>query len=218
MNSSAGKNRRALTIIELLVSISIIGIAIALIAPAIMIVRQSAWSLQCQNNARTLTQALIQYDCLHRHLPGSSTSSLHDWAIAILPEIEQADHFRQFIPEFYASDPVNMVPARTIPRVYLCPVNPDYCSFIPEILAGHYGLNAHFSERSLASAPCLSQTILIGELPSGLSMPWITSPAISGTDLGFLHNGSSNVAFADGHVERIKVGNHGIVVEPIAGP
>jgi prepilin-type processing-associated H-X9-DG protein len=218
MSSLTNKKRFAMTMIELLVCISIMVVFVALLAPAIMAIRHAAWNLQCQSNAKNISMALIHYDSLHRRLPGASTSSLNDWAIAILPEIDQADHSRQFIHGFNTTDPANMEPSKARPKAYMCPVNSDNASFLPEIPSGHYGLNANVSERSLVTVPCLSQTLLIGELPSGLSMPWIISPANSGIDFGGLHNKFSNVAFADGHVECIKVSNTTNLGDPMAAP
>jgi len=89
--------QRGFTLVELLVVIAIIGILVALLLPAVQAARESARRTQCTNNLKQLTLALQTYhDSVKTFPPGKitpggccGTASFSNWAIAILPYIEQ---------------------------------------------------------------------------------------------------------------------------------
>jgi len=66
-------NRRrncAFTLVELLVVITIIGMLMSLLLPAVNAARESGRRAQCQNNEHQLTLALLNYESAHRYFPG----------------------------------------------------------------------------------------------------------------------------------------------------
>ena len=81
--------RRGFTIIELMVSIAIIGILLSLLLPAIQMTREAARQTQCRSNLRQLGLAIHNYEGAHSMLPpGSSMNySLHTF---LLPFLDQA--------------------------------------------------------------------------------------------------------------------------------
>ena len=105
----AKRNRRkAFTIIELLVVIAIIGILVALLFPAIQAAREAARRVQCQNNMKQISLAMIQYESVHKEVPASRLANPYrsdvGWMTTVLPYMEQAPLYEDYDLSTYAFD------------------------------------------------------------------------------------------------------------------
>ena len=97
------KQRLAFTLIELLVVISIIGVLIALLLPAVQAARESARRTKCVNNLKQLGVAMHTYESASRCFPpgyvsnfdtsGTDTGPGWGWAAMLLPQFEQKPLF-----------------------------------------------------------------------------------------------------------------------------
>ena len=98
-------NRCGFTLVELLVVIAIIGILVGLLLPAVQAAREAARRIQCANNLKQLSLALITHHDTYKSFPsggwgfywtgdpdrGSGAQQPGSWAFSILPFIEQSN-------------------------------------------------------------------------------------------------------------------------------
>ncbi len=131
--------RRAFTLVELLVVITIIGILIALLLPAVQSAREAARRLQCSNNIKQLGLALHEYHTSYGIFPPSSVWRVNNvlnganvekgnynglnenWVILILPQMEQTTLYKSFTLTSPIPNAVNQAPRGTQLAAMLCP-------------------------------------------------------------------------------------------------
>jgi prepilin-type processing-associated H-X9-DG protein/prepilin-type N-terminal cleavage/methylation domain-containing protein len=84
------------TVLELLVTVAIIGVLVGLLLPALMAAREAARRMQCTSNLHELGIAIQQYHDSAHKLPAawsvaSDGTSGYGWALDLLPYVEEAD-------------------------------------------------------------------------------------------------------------------------------
>ena len=125
---------RGFTLVELLVVITIIGILIALLLPAVQAAREAARRLQCCNNLKQLSLAMLNYEQTHNQLPigyvdlpflsqpGAATGWPGTTAMAqVLPYLEQGNVAYQYHYEYRNLNTINDNATSQKMAVFLCP-------------------------------------------------------------------------------------------------
>jgi prepilin-type processing-associated H-X9-DG protein/prepilin-type N-terminal cleavage/methylation domain-containing protein len=124
----------AFTLIELLVVISIIGLLIALLLPAVQAAREAARRAQCVNNLKQVGLALQNYHGSFLTLPpgyisnfdpsGNDTGPGWGWAAMILPQVEQGPLFDAINFNVPIESPSNQTTRLNLVAGFLCPSDP----------------------------------------------------------------------------------------------
>ncbi len=150
--------RRAFTLVELLVVIAMIGILVGLLLPAVQSAREAARRMQCSNNLRQLGLATLNYESTFKRLPGLTGSSSFSPQARILPYIEQGNlsnlidySIPLYVGPAFAArlNPLHRVAAGTVLPVFQCPsdpADPFFDSLLPDgTVAKVAGLNYMYS-------------------------------------------------------------------------
>ena len=116
----AGRRVGGFTLIELLVVITIIGILVALLLPAVNQAREAGHNVQCKSNCKQLALALLAYHTAYGRFPASSVwrnssgvidltadecdavnnpNLFENWVITILPQLDQMNLRQTFVSD-----------------------------------------------------------------------------------------------------------------------
>lgn len=136
--------KKGFTLVELLVVITIIGMLMGLLLPAVQQARAAARRTQCQNNIRQLALACNNYMTAFKHFPTSisyakeggkprANCSGRGWICLVLPSIEQQALYDALSPGFdgnYSSKTGMNLPSilpymQHITPGLCCPEDPD---------------------------------------------------------------------------------------------
>jgi type II secretory pathway pseudopilin PulG len=207
----------ALTLVELLIVIAIVGIVIALLLPMSRSSREAARRNSCMNNLKQVAIALHNYKEEHGTLPPAYTvdeqgNRLHSWRTLILPQLEQAALYKTIDLTKPWDDPANIKARETVVEVYQCP-----SSAASENLTNYLAVvspNCAFAgseARKLSDVTDgLEHTIGVVEVRADRAVPWM-SPHDVGPDAviellnnkEFNHPGIMTTAFLDGHTTTV---------------
>jgi prepilin-type N-terminal cleavage/methylation domain-containing protein len=126
--------RAALTLVELLVVLAILGILVGLLMPAVQAARESARKIQCQNHLKQIGLAVQNYHAAHRVIPpgclqwrpfrGNPQLKNLAWSAMILPHLESTSVHQLVNFDYPFDHPQNERAGRTTLSFYLCPTVP----------------------------------------------------------------------------------------------
>lgn len=141
------------TLVELLVTIAIIGILVGMLLPAVQIVRESARRASCLNNLRQVGLAVENFHGSRGKLPPArGADEFLAWPVYLMPELEQANLYDQYdFTRRYADQDPDLV-RNPIPTMF-CPTRRNNFKVarsdgegIPVGATGDYAGNAGSSE------------------------------------------------------------------------
>ena len=124
---------RGFTLIELLVVMAIIGLLVALLLPAVQMVREAARSVQCKNHLKQMGIALHNYHAsINVFPPGYIAADASDplntapgwgWASMLLPFLDQTVVFNRCNFDLAVEHPANTTAYRSGLSVFMCPTD-----------------------------------------------------------------------------------------------
>ncbi|WP_160148133.1 DUF1559 domain-containing protein [Rubripirellula obstinata] len=138
--------RSAFTLIELLVVISIIGVLVALLLPAVQAAREAARRTDCSNHLRQITLACHLHENQKKEFPAGCIGCKFEtpkpgtpfqplrylsWNIQILPFLEQAGLWDQFDLKLPCYVEPNLTASSQIVPTFLCPSTADPTTHAP---------------------------------------------------------------------------------------
>jgi len=126
---AVSRNVYGFTLVELLVVIAIIGILIALLLPAVQAAREAARRSQCNDNLKNLGLGCLNYASARKTLPPGktviNTTEYSNWALEILPYIEEAPLNKRYRFDQNNVNPLNDPVRQTNLPIMNCPSDPN---------------------------------------------------------------------------------------------
>jgi len=130
------KKRTGFTLVELLVVISIIGMLMALLLPAVQNARETGRRAVCLNNMKQVSTAMRSYETSRKELPGyvnevavdpsslTGMGKVVPWTIMLFPYEERSDVWEKWNDVATTTTPANLLKAMPYMELLICPSNP----------------------------------------------------------------------------------------------
>lgn len=121
--------RRGFTLVELLVVITIIGMLVSMLLPAVQAAREASRRAACFNNLKEIGLAALNVENATGALPFlsmrpySSGTTTNGWMVKLLPALEQVELFDHYNPDLDWYDSANEEVGATRLKIFECPTS-----------------------------------------------------------------------------------------------
>lgn len=212
MTRLSSPRRAGMTLVELLVTIAIIGCLVGLLLPAVSAAREAARRTTCANNLRQVATALLEHESSHRRLPSNDRLA---WTQQVARQTGEG-HSSAF-PLAEAGEEERERLLHLLPVAYHCPS--AHTKTVSDYPGAHVGHNPLLlGARTAEITDGLSKTLLVGELQPALGAPWVLGPTVSPLHFGSDHRIGSHLAHADGSVRLLLPGDSAETLESLLTP
>lgn len=217
-NFSVHVDRRGFTLLELLVTIAIIGVLLAILLPAVQNARIAARAVQCKNRMKQVGVASQQfYDATGRYPDLFADVS---WTVAFLPYLEHSGLRDEIVQAIEVDDSVRFMELGqlSIPQ-FNCPQSTSLNQVASGLALGSYALNFEVcvDEESAVCTDGFSNTMLATEMERNRE-PWIDGPVRIIEPLDSPHENFSNLLLCDGSVRGISTATDSSILEALSTP
>lgn len=174
-NDRNAPTRRGVSLLELIIVLTIIGIMMSLLFPAIHMVVQESRKTACDSNIHQLGLAMSHYvDVSRGYVPFPPYENRPSgWALALLPFMEETNLANLFDTNALVTTNRNFQAAKSRPPLFICPVTPYVASSIPGIEVTNYVLRVDPENRE---QPRRHRSWRFHDAPLGSPYPWCSSP------------------------------------------
>ena len=189
----------AFTLVELLVVITIIGMLVGLLLPAVQSAREAGRRATCMNNQHNIALAMMNFEGARKFFPGHlSTLSVGtkalpvSWVVPLLPYLDHRDIYdeiRHQIELVPAGDTIDYAPFQKSLGIMVCPSDPPATQG-----AGTVWLSYVVNRGRNATDDNPAVGVCTNHIPYNSSHPFsstATSPAKVGVDYLTSHDGAS---------------------------
>lgn len=151
------RTTRAFTLVEVLVVISIMGVIVAIILPAVQSLREGARRTQCASNLTTLQLGIVQYEQVHLLYPPGSVGKNspaqnlpndlhHNWITHVLPYVEQQLIYKNIDLSVSIYNSKNLPVLASRVKLVNCPSSAHLDHHSSDYAAAHHDVEAPIAE------------------------------------------------------------------------
>jgi type II secretory pathway pseudopilin PulG len=171
---------------------SIIGILIALLLPAVQAAREAARRVSCTSNLKQIGLAIhnygVEYRCLPpAFIPDKNGRPMHSWRVLILPYLGEKALYDEYRFNEPWNSPHNRALAARMPLVFACPsgASPGGSTTSYAMIVGPHAVSDGPTARSYrAIKDGLSNTLMVAEA-AGAHINWMEPRDIKAEDARF---------------------------------